>query len=80
MPTQGEKLMFDLLELIKGKDYIRENQLGLKIIYGDNYLAVYQGKVVDFDSDNLKLESRIIDKYKDEQVLISTIEDCINTK
>ena len=80
MISEGERLIYELTELKQSINYVRNNQLILRIIYGNNHLAVYQEKVVDFGLDKVKLEERIADKYRDKPVLISIIDDVIKSR
>lgn len=43
--------------------------------YQGEYVAMYQGKVIDHDGDRLKLVARIDEKYANDVVLIKQVSD-----
>ena len=62
------------------RNYVRADEKELRRKYGDDYIAVLFNKDVDHDKDEIKLATRIEEKFRDKPVLIGTIDDILNPK
>jgi len=62
------------------RQYAIKNQDAIRQQYGTDYIAVKDCQVIDHDKDEFVLAKRIEEKFRDQIVLISTLENILNPK
>ncbi len=60
-------------------DAFRTKHADLLASYANQYVAIYQGQVIDHDSDQLALFLRIDEQYPDDPVLICQVRPEVET-
>ncbi len=60
-------------------DAFRAMRIDLLAKYANQYVAIYQGRVIDHDSDQLDLFLRIDKQYPDDPVLIRQVRSEVET-
>ena len=62
------------------RQYAIKNEDAIRQQYGTDYIAVKDCQVIDHDKDEFVLAKRIEEKFRDQIVLISTLENILNPK
>jgi len=63
----------------RAKDYVRGNEAELRAKYGEDYLAIVDGEVIDNASDEFELARRMKKPpYRGRPILVTNIENVIN--
>ncbi|MDD5191719.1 MAG: hypothetical protein PHH54_03525 [Candidatus Nanoarchaeia archaeon] len=64
----------------KNRQYLIDNRDILRKAYGEKCIAIVDKNVVDSDKDKFGLAKRMYQKFPDNFVFMSTIEDAVNPK
>lgn len=67
----------DLLKLGRETDYFAAQQQELQDRYPNQFVAIHNTQVVDYDEDEIALTLRIEERWRDEAILIKHVAECV---